>query len=248
MAESFKTALVTGATGDIGQAIVKLFIRDGFKKIAISGIEYDILEKMISELSSSECELVPLQVNLMNTYESEQLFSMAEKEIGGVEVLVNNAGIAKDNLIMKMSDSDWETVLKINLEACFRICRAAFRPMISRREGRIINMASVVGFSGNAGQVNYCATKAGLVGMSKALAQEIASRGITVNCIAPGFIDSAMTKNLPEKVKEKLLTATPMGRMGTPDEVAEVVSFLASKAASYITGTTIHVNGGLYSA
>jgi 3-oxoacyl-[acyl-carrier protein] reductase len=185
----------------------------------------------------------------MNTQEAEQLFAKAEELAGcGIDVLVNNAGITKDNFVMKMSNEDWESVLKVNLEASFRICRAAFRPMSQRRCGRIINMASVVAFMGNMGQANYCATKAGLIGMSKALAHEFAARGVTVNCVAPGFIDSAMTKNLPDKVKDRLIDATMMKRMGTPAEVAAVVGFLASDGASFITGTTIHVNGGLYLA
>ncbi|MDR0633283.1 MAG: 3-oxoacyl-[acyl-carrier-protein] reductase [Holosporales bacterium] len=246
MSEKFTTALITGATGDIGKAITKVFVRNGFTKIAISGIEWDILQEMVKEYALQGCELFPLESNLMQSGAAEQLFQSAEQALGGVDVLVNNAGITKDNLILRMSDSDWESVLRVNLDACFRLCRAASIAMIAQRKGRIINMASVVAYMGNMGQANYCATKAGLVGMSKALAQEVAARNVTVNCVAPGFIDSAMTKNLPEKVKERLLAITPMKRMGTPDEVAEVVGFLASEASSYITGSTIHVNGGLY--
>lgn len=248
MSEIFENALITGATGDIGIAITKAFIRDGFKKIVISGIEDDILEKMVSELSTKDCQIIPVKSNLMKSEDADQLFQKAEELMGNIDVLVNNAGITKDSLIMKMSDNDWDCVLKVNLEACFRLCRAAYRPMLSQRKGRIINMASVVASMGNIGQTNYCATKAGLVGMSKALALEFGSRGVTVNCVAPGFIDSAMTRNIPEKVKEKLLAAIPMGRMGMPEEVANVVAFLASSGASYVTGSTIHVNGGLYLA
>ncbi|MDR0625261.1 MAG: beta-ketoacyl-ACP reductase [Holosporales bacterium] len=262
---SLKTALITGATGDIGRAITDRFILDGFQKIVISGLEDDILAEMSKSGSGvplkaspgstnpqSSCdllEIIPLKADLTNPEEAEQLFAKAEELAGGeIDVVVNNAGITRDSFVMKMSDSNWRDVLTVNLEACFRICRAAFRPMSSRRRGRIINMSSVVGFMGNMGQANYCAAKAGLVGLSKALAHEFASRGITVNCVAPGFIDSAMTKSLPEKVKERLIDITPMKRMGTPQEVAEVVSFLASDGASFITGTTVHVNGGLYLA
>jgi 3-oxoacyl-[acyl-carrier protein] reductase len=246
MSEKFSTALITGATGDIGQAITKIFVRNGFKKIAISGIEGDILAAIVGEYAGSGCELIPFESNLMRTEDAQKLFPDAEQALGAVDVLVNNAGITKDNMILRMSDSDWDSVLKVNLDSCFRLCRAASTAMIARRSGRIINMASVVAYMGNMGQANYCATKAGLIGMSKALAQELAIRNVTVNCVAPGFIDSAMTKGLPEKVKERLLSITPMRRMGTPEEVAEVVGFLASEASSYITGTTIHVNGGLY--
>ncbi|MDR1907408.1 MAG: 3-oxoacyl-[acyl-carrier-protein] reductase [Holosporales bacterium] len=246
MTDLNRTALITGATGDIGGAITRAFIQDGFSKVAISGIEGDILGKMVKDLSTPTCEIIPFEVNLMNNDQTDALFPTAVEALGRVDVLVNNAGITRDNLIIRMTDNDWDLVLKLNLEACFRLCRAATRPMISQRSGRIINIASVVGCMGNAGQVNYCASKAGLIGMSKALALEIGSRGVTVNCVAPGFIDSAMTSALPDKVKERLLASIPLGRVGTPEEVANAVAFLASNKASYITGTTIHVNGGLY--
>lgn len=248
MTNSVKTALITGATGDIGSAITKTFIKDGFQKIVISGIEEDILEKMVLELSNPSCTLIPLGVNLMDSKEADELFPKAWEKLEHIDVLVNNAGITRDNLILKMTDKDWEMVLKLNLEACFRLCRAASRPMISRRYGRIINISSVVGCMGNAGQVNYCASKAGLIGLSKALSQELGSRNVTVNCVAPGFIDSAMTQGLPESTKEKMLSIVPLKRMGLPQEVADAVAFLASEKASYITGSTLHVNGGLYLA
>jgi 3-oxoacyl-[acyl-carrier protein] reductase len=241
-----KTALVTGATGDIGSAITKALIAAGFNKVAISGIESEILADMAASLSTDSCEVTPFLVNLLDANETDCLFPKVVDTIGHVDVLVNNAGIARDNLILRMSDQDWELVLKINLEACFRLCRAAAKKMITRRYGRIVNIASVVGCMGNAGQANYCASKAGLIGMSKALAHELGARNVTVNCIAPGFIDSAMTRQLPDAVKERLLSLIPLKRMGMPEEVASAVVFLASDGAAYITGSILHVNGGLY--
>lgn len=242
-----KIALITGATGDIGSAIANELLKDGYR-VAISGLEDDILERMKIDFARLGHEVLTFPCNLMNANEADSLIPTVIEALGKIDVLVNNAGITKDNLIMRMSDDDWNMVIKLNLEACFRLCRAVTRPMITQQYGRIINISSVVGCMGNAGQVNYCASKAGLIGMSKALAQEVGRRNVTVNCVAPGFIDSAMTKNLPEKVKEKMLSAVPIGRMGVPEEVAYAVAFLASEKAGYITGSTIHVNGGLYLA
>lgn len=242
-----KNVLITGATGDIGSAITEQFLSEGYR-LAISGIEDDILQNMQKRFAEMGHDVAILPCNLMHAEEADALVPRAIEALGRVDVLVNNAGITRDNLIMRMSDDDWSLVLRLNLEACFRLCRAATRPMITQRYGRIINISSVVGFRGNPGQVNYCASKAGLVGMSKALAMEVGSRNVTVNCVAPGFIDSAMTVGLPEKVKEKLLEEVPSRRMGTPEEVAYAVAFLASEKAGYITGSTIHVNGGLYLA
>lgn len=242
-----KIVLITGATGDIGSAIANELLKDGYR-VAISGLEDDILERMKIDFARLGHEVLAFPCNLMNANEADSLIPTVIEALGKIDVLVNNAGITKDNLIMRMSDDDWNMVIKLNLEACFRLCRAVTRPMIAQQYGRIINISSVVGCMGNAGQVNYCASKAGLIGMSKALAQEVGRRNVTVNCVAPGFIDSAMTKNLPEKVKEKMLSAVPIGRMGVPEEVAYAVAFLASEKAGYITGSTIHVNGGLYLA
>jgi 3-oxoacyl-[acyl-carrier protein] reductase len=241
-----KTAFITGATGDIGSAITKTLVRDGFQKIAISGLEPDLLQEMTKELSSHSCEIIPFTVDLLNNEETDGLYGKVIDQVGPIQVLINNAGITRDKLILRMTDNDWESVLKVNLDACFRLCRAAAPSFLKQRAGRIINIASVVGFSGNVGQVNYCASKAGLIGFSKALALEMAPRGVTVNCVAPGFIDSAMTRALPEKVKDRLKTAIPLGRIGSPEDVAEVVAFLSSEKSSYITGATLHVNGGLY--
>lgn len=248
MAEAERTALITGATGDIGRALVQAFIGAGYRKIAMTGIEPELLGEMVSELSTPSCELVPFVVNLMKPEEADQLFGMALERLDHVDVLVNNAGITRDNLVIKMTDDDWSLVLKLNLEAVFRVCRAAARPMMTRKYGRIINISSVVGCMGNAGQANYCASKAGLIGMTKALALELGPRNITANCVAPGFIDSAMTSKIPESAKEKMLSMVPLRRMGLPAEIASAVKFLASDEAAYITGTTLHVNGGLYMA
>lgn len=242
-----RTALITGATGDIGKAITKAFIRDGYTKLALAGLEADILEQMKS-WATPTCEVVPFPVNLMNADEADGLFAKAQQALGRVDVLVNNAGITRDRLILKMEDKDWDMVLRLNLEACFRVCRAAARPMMVQQHGRIINTSSVVGCMGNPGQTNYCASKAGLIGFSKALAQELGARNITVNCVAPGFIESAMTAAIPEVAQEKMLSMVPLRRMGLPEEVADAVAFLASDRAGYITGTVLHVNGGLYMA
>ncbi|MDR2464185.1 MAG: 3-oxoacyl-[acyl-carrier-protein] reductase [Holosporales bacterium] len=248
MTEQKKTALITGATGDIGHAITNAFVMDGFSKIAISGIEDDVLKQMARDFSSSMCAITPFFVDLTDPIAASELFEKAETSIGPIDVLVNNAGITKDNLLLRMSDKDWDMVMNVNLTACFRLCRTAVRSMIPRKYGKIINISSVVGVMGNAGQTNYCASKAGLIGMSKALAKELGTRNITVNCVAPGFIESVMTQRLPDAVKQKLLENIPLGRIGQPREVADVVAFLASDKASYITGATLHVNGGLYTA
>lgn len=242
-----RTALITGATGDIGKALTKALISDGYTKLALAGLEADILKQMTT-WATPNCDLVPFPVNLLNAEEADGLFAKAQEALGHIDVLVNNAGITRDSLILKMADKDWDMVLRLNLEACFRVCRAAARPMMVRQYGRIINTSSVVGCMGNPGQTNYCASKAGLIGFSKALAQELGARNITVNCVAPGFIESAMTAAIPEAAQEKMLSMVPLRRMGLPEEVADAVAFLASDRAAYITGTVLHVNGGLYMA
>ncbi len=239
---SNKTALVTGATGAIGSAIVRALHKQGAVVVA-TGTNKEKLEKMRNEFSEGFFSLV---CDLNDSEKVKCLVQNAEGLSGNsIDLLVNNAGITADGLAMRMLDDSWEKVLNVNLEVPFRLSKAVIRGMMKNRFGRIINISSIVGFVGNAGQTNYCASKAGLVGMSKALAIEVASRGITVNCVAPGFIDSPMVDAIPEKIKENMLNSIPMKRTGTPDDVAACVAFLASDEAAYITGHTIHVNGGM---
>ena len=187
-----------------------------------------------------------LVMDVRDAAQIDAVIDMIDKEYGGVYVLVNNAGITRDNLAMRMKDEEWDMVIETNLKSVFRLSRAVMRGMMKARAGRIINLSSVVGHAGNPGQANYCASKAGVSGMSRSMARELGSRNITVNCVAPGFIDTAMTKKLEEKQREALVANVPLGRLGTPEDIAAAVGFLASPAASYITGTTIHVNGGMY--
>lgn len=236
-----KKALITGASGGIGATIAKMLHQQG-AIVALSGTRREALEKVAQELKD-RVHILPC--NLKNAEEVENLIPQAEAAMEQVDILVNNAGITRDSLMMRMKDDDFSDVIDVNLGATFRLMRAAIKGMMKRRDGRIINITSIVGVTGNPGQANYCASKAAVIGMSKSLAQEIASRGITVNCVAPGFIQTPMTEVLPEMHKEKLLTTIPFGRMGLPEEIAAGVSFLASKEASYITGQTLHINGGM---
>ena len=236
-----KTALVTGASGGIGGAIAEALHAQG-ATVALSGTRRQPLDDLAAKLAS-RVHVIP--ANLSVAAEVEQLAKDAEAQLGSLDILVNNAGLTKDGLVMRMKDEDWDTVIDVNLTAAFRLCRAAVRGMMKRRHGRIINITSVVGVTGNPGQVNYCASKAGLIGMSKSLAQEVASRGITVNCIAPGFITSAMTDALNEDQKSRILGSIPAGRMGDVAEIASAAVYLASAEAAYMTGQTLHVNGGM---
>jgi 3-oxoacyl-[acyl-carrier protein] reductase len=237
-----KTALVTGSSGGIGQAIAQAFIERG-AKVVIHGTRREALEALAQQWGSNALVAV---ANLSDPEQVEGLATQAEALLGGApDILVNNAGITKDGLVMRMKDEDWQSVLDVNLTAAFRLSRAAIKGMMKRRSGRIINITSVVGVTGNPGQVNYCASKAGMIGMTKAMAMEVASRNITVNCVAPGFISSAMTDALNEDQKTRILTGIPLGRMGAPAEIAASVVYLASEAGSYVTGQTLHVNGGL---
>lgn len=236
-----KTALVTGASGGIGGAIAEALHARG-ATIALSGTRRQPLDDLAAKLGE-RVHVIP--ANLSVAEEVEQLAKDAEAQLGSLDILVNNAGLTKDGLVMRMKDEDWQTVIDVNLTAAFRLCRAAVRGMMKRRHGRIINITSVVGVTGNPGQVNYCASKAGLIGMSKSLAQEVASRGITVNCIAPGFITSAMTDALNEEQKGRILGSIPSGRMGEVAEIAAAAVYLASAEAAYMTGQTLHVNGGM---
>lgn len=236
-----KTALVTGATGGIGETIAQALHAQGATAI-LSGRRVEKLEALSSSLGE---RTHILQSDLSKEEDVDSLLQKALECTGQVDILVNNAGITRDNLMLRMKNEDWQDVLKVNLESAFRLCRSALKPMMKSRFGRIINITSVVGVTGNPGQANYCAAKAGLIGMSKALASEIAGRGITVNCVAPGFIRSPMTDALPDAQKEALTKSIPMQRIGDPEEIAAAVAFLATNEASYITGQTIHVNGGM---
>jgi len=235
------TALVTGASGGIGSAIAKALTAHG-ARVALSGTREDALKSVQTEVGGNS---LILPCNLSDSAAVDALVPQAVEALGQLDVLVNNAGITRDNLAMRMKDEEWSEVIRVNLEAAFRLARAALKPMMRARSGRIISITSVVGTTGNPGQANYAATKAGLVGMSKALAQEVASRGITVNCVAPGFITSPMTDILPEAQKEALLGRIPAGRLGEGQDVAAAVVYLASREAAYVTGQTIHVNGGM---
>ena len=235
------TALVTGASGGIGSAVAKALTERG-AKLALSGTRADALESVRKGLSG---EHLVLPCNLGDSAAVEALVPSAVEGLGKLDILVNNAGVTRDNLAMRMKDEEWMDVIRINLEAAFMLSRAVLKPMMRARFGRIISITSIVGATGNPGQANYAASKAGLVGMSKALAQEVATRGITVNCIAPGFIASPMTDALADAQKEALLGRIPTARLGQPEDVAAAVVYLASAEASYVTGQTIHVNGGM---
>jgi 3-oxoacyl-[acyl-carrier protein] reductase len=236
------TALVTGASGGIGSAIAKGLAAQG-ARIAVSGSNEAKLAAFRDELGG---EHVAVPANLSDSASVDALVPAAVNALGGrLDILVNNAGITRDNLAMRMKDDEWSDVIRVNLEAAFRLIRAAAKPMMKQRFGRVISITSVVGQTGNPGQANYAASKAGLVGMSKALAQELASRNITVNCVAPGFIRSAMTDVLPEAQKAALLTKIPAGDLGTGEDIAAAVAYLASREAGYVTGQTLHVNGGM---
>jgi len=235
------TALVTGASGGIGAAIAHALVKQG-ARVAVSGTRREALDALAAELGEGT---VVLPCDLSEAVQVDALVPQAVAAMGKLDILVNNAGVTRDNLAMRMKDEEWDTVLRVNLEAAFRLCRAACKPMMKARFGRIISITSVVGVTGNPGQVNYAASKAGLIGMSKALAQEVATRGITVNCVAPGFIVSPMTQALPEAQRDLLTARIPAGRLGEGADVAAAVAYLASPGAAYVTGQTLHVNGGM---
>jgi len=240
-----QTALVTGAAGGIGSAICHALARQG-ARLALSGTNAAKLRAFRDELNETYGhDHVEITCDLAKTESVEQLVPAAIDTLGKLDILVNNAGITRDNLIMRMKDDDWDQVIRVNLEAAFRLMRAAARPMMKARHGRIITVTSVVGATGNPGQVNYAAAKAGLVGLSKSLGQELASRGITVNCVAPGFIRTAMTDGLPDAQKDALNARIPIGRMGEGEDIGAAVAYLASREAGYVTGQTLHVNGGM---
>ena len=236
-----KTALVTGASGGIGAAIARGLHAQG-ATVALSGTRAEALEKLAGELGD-RTHILPC--NLSDKDAVEKLVPGAEAAMGQLDILVNNAGITRDGLFMRMKDEDWDTVIAVNLTATFRLARAAVKGMMKRRWGRIVSITSIVGVTGNPGQGNYAASKAGMIGMSKSLAAEVASRGITVNCVAPGFIESPMTDALNEKQKEAILGQVPAGKLGQGADVASAVVYLASQEAQYVTGQTLHVNGGM---
>jgi 3-oxoacyl-[acyl-carrier protein] reductase len=236
-----KKALVTGASGGIGGAIATALHRQG-ALVAMSGTRRQALDQRAGELGE---RVHVLPCNLSDKQEVEALIPAAEAALGGVDILVNNAGITRDGLFLRLRDEDWDEVIAVNLTSAFRLCRAAVKGMMRRRYGRIINITSIVGVTGNPGQGNYTAAKAGMIGMTKSLAAEVASRTVTVNCVAPGFISSPMTDALNEKQRDTILANVPAGRLGSGEDVAAAVVFLASAEAAYITGQTLHVNGGM---
>ena len=239
---SGKNALITGATGGIGSAIAKALHSQG-AKLVLSGTKEEKLQQLASEISD-DCKY--LACNLSNTAEVEDLFDKAESLVGQIDILVCNAGVTKDSLILRMKNEDFDHVIDVNLKSTFILNRNAIKKMVRRKNGRIINIASVVALTGNPGQTNYVASKAGMIGMTKSMAQEVASRDVTINCVAPGFIESPMTEVLTEQQKNAILAKIPAGKMGSAQDIANAVAFLSSSEASYITGTTIHVNGGMF--
>ena len=235
-----KNALVTGASGGIGAAVARALHGAG-ATVGLSGTRVEPLQALAAELGS-RAHVLPC--DLSNATAVEDLVKQAVEAMGSVDILVNNAGITRDALAMRMSDEDWLSVIEVNLTSTFRLCRAAIRPMMKARWGRIINVTSVVAQAGNPGQVNYAAAKAGVAGLSRSLAQEVASRGITVNCVAPGLVETAMTDKLNDEQRGKILAGVPVGRIGKPEEIAAGVVFLASVEAGYVTGATLDINGG----
>lgn len=238
---SGKTALVTGATGGLGGAIAKALHAQG-ATVAVSGTRKEALDAIAAEMGE---RVHVLPCNLGSTEEVEKLVPAAIEALGQLDILVNNAGITRDNIFVRLTDEAWDQVIAVNLTAAFRLSRAAVMPMMRRRSGRIISITSVVGVTGNAGQGNYAAAKAGMIGMTKSLAQEVASRGVTVNCVAPGFIATPMTDALNDKQREAILKAVPAAKLGKPEDIANACVYLASEEASYVTGQTLHVNGGM---
>src|SRR5499425_3135529 len=236
-----RTALVTGATGGIGGAIARALHANG-ATVTITGTRIEMLDSLAGQLGG---RVHVVRCNLTDEEDVENLVPAAEAAMGHVDILVNNAAITRDNIFMRLKDEDWNQVLAVDLTAAFRLARAAVRGMIRRRFGRIIGITSIVGVTGNAGQANYAAAKAGMIGMTKALAAEVASRGITVNCVAPGFIATPMTDGLKDEQRSRLLAAIPAGRLGEPAEIAAATVYLASPEAAYVTGQTLHVNGGM---
>ena len=237
-----KKALITGASGGIGKEIANVLIEHN-AEVCISGRNLDELNAL-KELLGEKCHVVTCDLSKKD--EIIELIKKTDKVLGHIDILINNAGITKDNIFLRMSENEWEDVLNVNLNSTFNILKLITKGMVKRKYGRIINISSVVGVTGGAGQVNYSASKAGLIGLTKSLSQEIATRNITVNCIAPGFIETPMTEKLDDKRKDAILNSIPMNRIGKPKDLSSAIIFLASQESSYITGQTLHINGGLY--
>ena len=242
-----QVALITGATRGIGRAIALALARDGAKVIGTATTD-DGAATIAAYLRDAGNAGTGIKLDVSDATAVEAALAHCEAHFGSITILVNNAGITRDNLLLRMKDDEWDSIMATNLKPAYRLAKGVLRGMMKVRHGRIIQIGSVVGASGNAGQANYAAAKAALVGFTKSLAQEVGSRNITVNCVAPGFIDTDMTRGLPEGQREKLLERIPLGRLGAPEEVAHAVAFLASPGAAYITGATLHVNGGMYMA
>ncbi|MFQ5802130.1 MAG: 3-oxoacyl-[acyl-carrier-protein] reductase [Candidatus Methylomirabilales bacterium] len=240
-----KVAVVTGGSRGIGRAVATALAREG-AAITLCARDPVLLEKIAAEFESSGTQTLTVQADVTRTAEVEQMVEACVERFGQVDILVNNAGITRDNLLLRMKDEEWDAVLNANLKGVFHCTRAVLRPMIKQRGGRIINLASVVAVMGNLGQANYVAAKAGIIGLTKATAREVASRGIAVNAVAPGFIETDMTRALDPELQERMRSQIPLGRFGKPEEVADLVVFLASNRAAYITGQVIHLNGGLW--
>lgn len=236
-----KKALVTGATGGLGAEIARALHKRG-AHVAISGTRKEKLDELAKELEN-HVSILPCDLSCSTS--TQKLISQAEEALGGLDILINNAGLTQDGLMLRMSDDQWSKVIEVNLTSIFRLSREAIKGMMKQRNGRIINITSIVGVTGNAGQTNYAASKAGIIGLSKSLAAEVATRGITVNCIAPGFIESPMTDVLNDKQREKILNGIPQGEIGTSHDIAAGVVYLASDEAKYVTGQTLHINGGM---
>lgn len=243
-----QVALVTGAARGIGRTIALALAQPGLMIYINDVVPPEAAAETLQEIQAKGAQTAYLQFNVAVLHEVEQAVERIIKESGRLDILVNNAGITRDQLLVRMKEEDWDQVLAVNLKGAFNCLKTVAKPMIKQRSGRIINISSVVGIMGNAGQANYVASKAGLVGLTKSAARELASRNITVNAVAPGFIETAMTQNLPEKTREAMLAAIPLNRFGTPEEVAHAVAFLASDQAAYITGQVLHVNGGMLMA
>jgi 3-oxoacyl-[acyl-carrier protein] reductase len=240
-----KKVLITGAAQGIGKAIALMMAKEG-ADIAISDINLELATQTADELKSTGVEAIAIEGNVADMESAEAMVSKTVEELGGIDILVNNAGITRDTLILRMKEDDWDAVINVNLKGTFNCTKAAVKKMSKQRSGKIINIASIVGLMGNAGQANYSASKAGVIGLTKTAAREFASRGININAVAPGFIATAMTDAIPEKAKNELTAQIPMGKLGSSEDVAEAVLFLSSPASDYITGQVISVNGGMY--